>query len=142
MRKLVLTLATTGALIAAAPATADAKISLRYFDIAPTCVTPGSTITARTGITQSEWWRIDTLWSRVQVSQAGSGLVVYQQDRGPQYVPYGSYDDTSTAVVPSNAPTGDYNVTLLLGSTQGGSQWATATRPLKVRALQVLCNVS
>ena len=141
MRKLVAILATAGAVAAILPAAADAHISLRYFEISPSCTTPGTTLTARVGITQNHWYEVNRLYSRVIVRQAQTGIVLSQQDEGPEYVPYGRYDRVRTTSLPANTPAGDYAVTLLLGSTQGGSEWGQATRPLRVRTLQALCSL-
>jgi hypothetical protein len=140
MRKLFAILATTGSLAAILPAAADAHVSLTSFQVSPSCVTPGGSVTSNVQVRQNHWYHVHTLWARVQIKQAQTGVVVSQTDEGPKYVPAGDYSDTRTNVVPANAQTGDYNVTLLLGSTQGGSDWGTASRPLKVRALPILCS--
>jgi hypothetical protein len=44
-------------------------------------------------------------------------------------------------VVPANAAPGDYTVNLLLGSSLGGREWGTGSRPLRIRQLAVLCSV-
>jgi hypothetical protein len=119
-------------LLAALPAAAEARYSLRYFYLSPSCVAPGGAVTARVGIRQDEV-KLQPLYSRLVVRQAQTGLVVKQRDEGPVYFPYGNWEIRRTETIPSNAPYGDYTVTLLLGSTRGGSDWGSAARPLTVR---------
>jgi hypothetical protein len=142
MKRMFVTLATTGALAALLPATAAAHVQLNSFSISPSCTTPGGTVQVQTKVTQNHWYHLHTLWSRVQIRQAQTGVVLTQSDEGPRQVPFGVYNDTRTQTLPANTPAGDYNVYLLLGSTAGASDWGSAYAPLKVRALQVLCNVS
>ena len=139
MRKLMTILAITAATAAILPAAANANISLTSFEITPSCVAPGGSVTANVTVRNDHWYHVHPLYARVRISNAQTGVVVSQTDEGPKYVPYGTYSTSRTSVVPANAPTGDYNVTLLLGSTQGGSDWGTATRLLKVRTLGILC---
>lgn len=128
-------------LVAALPAVADAHVSITRFDVSPACTTPGGAVTARLGVKQDHWYHVHPVWARVLVRQAQSGVVVSQSDEGPRWVPFGSYEETRTETVPSNAPAGDYTVAVLLGSSQGASDWASASRPLKVRQSQLLCGL-
>ena len=120
-------------LLVAFPAAAEAKYSLRYFELSPTCVKPGGAVNARVGIRQDELLKLQPLYSRVVVRQSATGLVVKQEDQGPVYFPYGNWEIRRVETIPSNAPYGDYTVTLLLGSKRGGSEWGSASRSLSVR---------
>jgi hypothetical protein len=141
MRKFVTTLATAGLAIVALPAAANADISLKSFEISPSCVTPGSAVQARVSVRQNHWYHVHPLWTRVQIRQAQSGVVLSQSDDGPRWIPFGDYEETRTEVVPANAAPGDYTVNLLLGSSLGGSEWGKGSRPLRVRQLAFLCSV-
>jgi hypothetical protein len=141
MRRLFAILIASGALMAVLPvAAAEARVSITSFDIAPSCTTPGGTIDWSVEVRQDEWYKVDTVYSRVVVRTVG-GTVVSQEDDGPRYLFYGTYRQSGTKTIPANAPTGDYTVTLYLGSTPGGSEWGSASRPLKVRPSQLLCSL-
>jgi hypothetical protein len=140
MRRLFAILVASGALIVALPAAAaDAHVSIRSFDIAPACTTPGGTVDWSVEVNQNHWYEVHKVYSRVIVKTVG-GTVVSQEDDGPRYVWYGTYRDGGTKTIPGNAPTGDYTVTLQLGSTPGGSEWGTASAPLRVVPSPILCN--
>jgi hypothetical protein len=141
MKRLFVTLATTGALAALLPAAADAHVQLNSFQISPACTTPGGTVTVRTSVKQNHWYHLHPLWARIQIRQAQTGVVLTQSDQGPRQLPFGQYDDVRSETLPANTPAGDYTVALLLGSTAGASDWGTASAPLRVRTLQILCNV-
>lgn len=126
---------------AAVPATAGAHVSLQHFSLAPACVTPGASVNYSVGIRQSHWYHVHELWSRVTVTHGLTGVVVLRKDRGPRYVPYGSYGESGTETVPSSAPPGDYLVRLDLGYERGYSNWGSATRWLRVRPTGALCIV-
>lgn len=140
-RRLARACALSAVLMAGVPAAAEAHISLRYFQLSPDCVTPGSKVNYSVGIAQNHWYHIHDLWSRVTVRHALTGVVVLQRDRGPQLVPYGNYSESGAETVPSNAPTGDYRVTLTLGYERGYDNWGSATRWLSVRPFSSLCIV-
>jgi hypothetical protein len=139
MRRLIAMLATTGVALIALPAVAHADVSITDFDVTPACTTPGGAVTSRLGVKQNHWYHVHPVWARVLISQAQSGVVVSQSDEGPRWVPFGAYQETRTDVVPANAATGDYTISVVLGSSLGASDWASASRPLKVRQDQLLC---
>jgi len=137
MRRFLTVLAVAGAVGAATPASASADIRLRYFNLTPSCVPAGGAVSYSVGIHQSHLFHVHTLWARVVVRHAVTGLVVAESDSGPEYVPYGDYSSSGTEAVPANAPPGDYTVSLSLGSSRGASNWGSATRTIKVAALGV-----
>jgi hypothetical protein len=139
MRRWLSALGAAGALTLVLAASASAHVSITDFRLSPSCVQPGGSVNWSVTINQDHWYHVHKVDSRVLVRNAQTGVVLSQQDNGPDYVPYGTHTRSGTSAVPANAPSGDYDVTLLLGSTQGGSEWGSATRPLKVRSLAVLC---
>jgi hypothetical protein len=141
MRRCLGILATSALVIVALPAVAHAHVSIRSFDLSPGCVTPGSPVNWRVAVRQDHLHHVHPVWGRVVVRHSQTGAVVYQRDEGPRWVPFGDYEESRTEVVPANTPAGDYVVSLLLGSTAGGSDWGTASRPLKVRLVPALCSV-
>ena len=139
MKRTLAVLAATIVATLAFSGVAQAHVSLVDFQLSPNCVQPGGSTNWRVTINQNHWYHVHKVYSRVVVRNAQTGVVLSQRDSGPEYVPYGTHTRTGTEVVPSNAPSGDYNVTLSLGETPGGSQWGSATRLLKVRLLPALC---
>jgi hypothetical protein len=141
MRRLIAMLATTGVALIALPAVAHADVSITDFQISPSCTTPGGSVTARLSVKQNHWYHVHPVWARVLIRQAQSGVVVAQSDEGPRWVPFGSYQETRTETIPADAATGDYTVSVVLGSSLGASDWASATKPLQVRQAQLLCSL-
>ena len=131
-------LACATALAAAAPA--QAKVVLADFSLSPACVQPGGDVTADAALYNDDPLRVEPVHARVTVRTPVTGIVLHQSDQPRVDVPFGWFSSTSTAGVPAYTPTGNYNVTLQLGSTQGGSQWGSQTRLLKVRRVAQFCS--
>lgn len=144
MRKSLAVLAVSGALVAGLAGTAEAHISLVGFSIWPSCVAPGEVVNYRVDINQSHWYHVHTLYVYVEVAQAQTGLVIYRSpDYGPYSIPVGNWTtgDKQSDPLPLWTPSGDYNIVLHLGSSRGGSEWATAARGIRVRPTMLLCAV-
>lgn len=120
---------------ALAPADADAHLRLRSFTITPSCGSPASVISHRVTVRQSHPHHLHVLWARVTVRHALTGLVVKQRDQGPRRVPLGTHTSRGRSTIPEDAPLGDYQVTLRLGSRRGGAQNGISTRTLRVLPL-------
>ena len=120
---------------ALAPADADAHLRLRSFTITPSCGSPGSVIRHRVTVRQSHPHHVHVLWARVTVRHALTGLVVQRRDQGPRRVPFGTHTSRGRSTIPENAPLGDYQITLRLGSRRGGAQYGVSTRTLRVLPL-------
>lgn len=125
--------AVVGAWLLAPPA--GAHVRLRSFTITPSCTSPGGKIEHRVTVTQRHPLHIHVLWARVTVRHVPTGLVVQQRDQRTGHVPFGIYTSRGRSTIPSEAPLGNYRVTLRLGSRRGAADYGTATRTLRVRVL-------
>jgi hypothetical protein len=134
-RSHTLTAAAVVALACAMVAAADAgaHVQLRSFTITPSCSGPGSKIEHKVTVRQRHPHHIHVLWARVTVRHVPTGLVVQQRDQRTRRVPFGTYTSGGRSSLPSNAPTGNYRVTLKLGSRRGATDYGIRTRMLRVR---------
>lgn len=124
----------------ASAADATAHVTLRSFTITPSCASPGGKIEHKVTVRQRHPLHVHVLWARVTVRHVPSGLVVQRRDQRTRHVPFGAYTSKGRSTLPSDAPLGNYRVTLNLGSRRGASDYGTRTRTLRVRVLG-LCTV-